>query len=46
MVELVEQLRERGALHLVLIERLDGGETGGGAGLRAGGDAGRHGRRL
>ena len=31
----MDELRDRRALHLVLIERLHGGKTGGGAGLGA-----------
>ena len=37
LVELVEQAGQRRAFHLHLVERLDGGEPGGGAGERAGG---------
>src|SRR5690606_34684881 len=36
LVELVEQARERGALHLALVQRLDCREAGSGAATRAG----------
>src|SRR3546814_5374071 len=36
-MKFVEQHGDRGALHLMLVERLDGGEARGGAGPRAGG---------
>ena len=35
LVELVDELRDRRRFHLVLVERLHGGEAGGGAGLGA-----------
>src|SRR3546814_8334070 len=37
VMKFVEQHGDRGALHLMLVERLDGGEARGGAGPRAGG---------
>src|SRR3546814_11142999 len=36
VMKFVEQHGDRGALHLMLVERLDGGEARGGAGPRAG----------
>ena len=41
VVKLVKQLGHGGTLHLMLVERLDGGETGGGAGPCTGWGAGR-----
>jgi hypothetical protein len=44
VVEFLQQARERRALHLLLIQRLHGGEPRGGAGLGSGGDT--HGAGL
>jgi hypothetical protein len=32
VVEFLQQLRKRGALHILLVQRLDGGKTGSGSG--------------
>ena len=46
LMEFMEQRGNPGALHLMLVERLDGGEARGGAGFRSGGGARHETRRL